>query len=264
MAEAPGKKGKARKGASKDKATSIDPAPSPPAKPCALCDVVGHATHTCPELPHIQPMVKVAFPESTVSGPSLPSSSVTKNPKTIRTSKPCALCGIHGHYSHHCPHLMHYRTSLEVVREYEVEQNQSASPILAQYASGQLEDPPAPIDIPPPDVQMTESTTTILYLSSFARPLEPSPSAPSPVVSPDPLFSTHTRDHSTRISVDLRSPSPRYASYSPHISPSSLYMSHSHPAHHTPSRSCLSMSSVHSRCRHYIFSPHFLSCNTIP
>ena len=110
-----GKKGKARKGASKDKATPTDTTPPPLAKPYALCDVVGHATHTCPEFPRIQPMVKVAFPKSTVSDPSLPSSSVTKNPKTIRTSKPCALCGVHGHYSHHCPHLTHYHAYLKVV-----------------------------------------------------------------------------------------------------------------------------------------------------
>ena len=97
MVIAPGNKGKARKGAAKDKATLTDPAPPPPAKPCALCDVVGHTTHTCPKLPRIQPMVKGAFPESTVPDPSIPFSSITKNPKTIRTSKPYALCGIHGH-----------------------------------------------------------------------------------------------------------------------------------------------------------------------
>ena len=146
---APGKKDKAHTGAPKDKPTTTDSAPPPPAKPCALCDVTGHATHACPELPRIQPMVKVTFPESTVPEASTPSSSVTKNPKTLRTNKPCALCGIHGHYSHHCPHLMHYHASLEVIREYEVEQNQSASPILAHYASGQPEDSSAPIDIPP-------------------------------------------------------------------------------------------------------------------
>jgi len=112
---APGKKGKTRKGAPKDKTTPTDPAPPPPAKPYALCDVFGHATHACPELPRIQPMVKVTFPESTVPEASIPSSSVTKNPKTLHTNKPCALCGIHGHYSHHCPHLTHYYTSLEVV-----------------------------------------------------------------------------------------------------------------------------------------------------
>ena len=45
---------------------------------------------------------------------------------------------------------MHYHASLEVVREYDIEQNQYASPVLAQYAGGQTEDLPAPIDIPPP------------------------------------------------------------------------------------------------------------------
>ena len=115
MVTAPGKKGKARKGAAKDKATPTDLAPPLPTKPCALCDVISHATHTCPELPRIKPMVKVTFPESTVSKPSVSSSSTAKNPKTIRTKKPYALCGFHGHYSHHCPHLMHYRASLEVI-----------------------------------------------------------------------------------------------------------------------------------------------------
>ena len=51
------------------------------------------------------------------------------------------------------------------MHEYEIEQNQSASPILAQYASGLLEDPPATIDIPPPDVEMSESSAPLLYLS---------------------------------------------------------------------------------------------------
>ena len=107
-------------------------------------------------------MVKVAFPESTVPETSVSSSSAAKNPKNLCTNKPCALCGVHGHYSHHCPHLTHYRASLEVIREYEVEQNQSASPILTQYASGQLEDPPATIDIPPPDVEMSEPAIPII------------------------------------------------------------------------------------------------------
>lgn len=162
-----GKKRKTREGASKDKATTLDPTPPPPAKPYALCDGIGHPTHTCPELPHIQPMVKVIFLESIV--PETPvSSSAAKNPKTLHTNKPYALCGVHGHYSHHFPHLTHYRASLEVIREYEVEQNQSTSPILAQYASGNLEDPPTTIDIPPPNVEMLEFVAPLLYLSSSA------------------------------------------------------------------------------------------------
>ena len=116
-ASAMGKKRKTRKGASKDKATAPDPTPLPPTKPCALCDGIGHATHTCPELPRIQPMDRVMFPESSAPETSSSSSSIAKNPKTLHTNKPCALCGVHGHYSHHFPHLTHYRASLEVIHE---------------------------------------------------------------------------------------------------------------------------------------------------
>ena len=79
------------------------------------------------------------------------------------------------------PHLMHYYASLEVIHEYEVEKNKSASPILAQYASVLLEDPPDTIDIPPPDVEMSKSVAPLLYLSSSAQPSEyiPSKSTPS-------------------------------------------------------------------------------------
>ena len=118
---------------------------------------------------------------------SVSSSTVAKNPKTIHTNQPCALCDLHGHYSHHFPHLTHYRASLEVVREYNIEQNQSASPVLAQYAASQIEDLLAPIDIPPLDVEMTEPAATILYLSSSLRPSIEAPSESSPVVSLDLL-----------------------------------------------------------------------------
>ena len=91
------KKRKARKGASKDKATAPDPTHPPPTKPCALCDGVSHATHTCLDLPRIQPMVKVAFPESTAPETSVSPSHVAKNQKNLCTNNPCALCGIHGH-----------------------------------------------------------------------------------------------------------------------------------------------------------------------
>ena len=116
-----GNGGKSRKKASKDKAAPTDPTRPPPPKPCALCDVVDHATHNCIELPRIKPMVNVVFPESMVPKASVSSSTSAKNPKNIHTNKPCALCDLHGHYSHHCPCLMHYRASLEVVWEYEVE-----------------------------------------------------------------------------------------------------------------------------------------------
>ena len=80
----------------------------------------------------------------------------------------------------------------------------------------------------------------------------------------DLILPAHTRDNPTRIYVDLRSPSPSHTSYSPHIPPSILYMSHSHPSHRTPSHSCHSMSPIHSHCHHCSSSSHFLSCTTIP
>ena len=93
VATASGKKDKARKGASKDKAAPTNPAPPQPPKHTiegALCDVVGHASHTCPELLHLKPMVNVTFPESAVPEASVPSATAAKNPKTIHTNHPYA------------------------------------------------------------------------------------------------------------------------------------------------------------------------------
>ena len=72
----------------------------------------------------------------------------------------------------------------------DLEQNQSASPILAQYASSLLEDPPTTIDIPPPDVEMSESAAPLLYLSSSAHSSKYIPSESTPFVSLDPPSAT--------------------------------------------------------------------------
>ena len=66
IATALGKKGRAHKRASKNKASPTDHAPPPPPKPYDLCDVIIHSTHTFPKLPRVKPMVDVSFPESTV------------------------------------------------------------------------------------------------------------------------------------------------------------------------------------------------------
>lgn len=63
--------------------------------------------------------------------------------------------------------------------------------MLAQYAVGQIEDLPAPIDIPPPNVKITEHAATILYLSSSLRPSTEAPSKSSSVVLLD-LLSANT------------------------------------------------------------------------
>ena len=54
-----------------------------------------------------------------------------------------------------------------------------------QYASGQNEDTYAPIDIPPHDVEMTESLATVHYLSSSMSSTVEDPHEHSPSLLPD-------------------------------------------------------------------------------
>ena len=68
------------------------------------------------------------------------------------------------------------------VRQFEAKHNESTSPLFARFASAELLDMTAPIDIPPPDVEMTEHAATIIYLSSSLRPSAEAPSKSSPVV----------------------------------------------------------------------------------
>ena len=56
------------------------------------------------------------------------------------------------------------------------------NPPLPYLRNMQLEDLPAPIDIPPLDVKMSEPATTIFYLSSSMRPLVEVPLEASPDV----------------------------------------------------------------------------------
>ena len=130
-------------------------------------------------------MVNVAFPESMVPKASMPSATVTKNPKTINTNHSCALCDLHGHYTHFCPRLEDFCTSLSVVHQFEAKRNESTSPLFTHFSLAELPNMTAPIDIPRPDVEMTEPSSTIFYLSSSMRPSENIPSESSPVVSLD-------------------------------------------------------------------------------
>ena len=61
----------------------------------------------------------------------------------------------------------------------------STSPLFAHFSLEKLLDMTAPIDIPPPDVEMTEPSSKIFYLSSFMRPLVEVPLDISPDVSLD-------------------------------------------------------------------------------
>ena len=101
---APGKKGKARKGASNpDQAAPTTPTRPRPPKPsiqCALCNIVGHATHMCPEFPHLKILVNEAFPDSDIPEVYVTIPDSIPRFKTLRKNHPCALCDFHGHYTH--------------------------------------------------------------------------------------------------------------------------------------------------------------------
>ena len=143
-----GKKGKARKRASKDKGTATNPAPSWPPKrtiQCDLCDVVSHASHTSPELPQLKSMVNETFPESDIPEVYVTIPDSIPKLKPLCTNHPCALCDFHGHYTHFFPCLEEYCSSLEALRQFEVECNESTTPLFSHLA---------PIHIPPYDVQI--------------------------------------------------------------------------------------------------------------
>lgn len=48
-------------------ATLAPPKLPKPIPPCVLCDVVGHATNNCPELPHVKNVVFDTFPDSNIT-----------------------------------------------------------------------------------------------------------------------------------------------------------------------------------------------------
>lgn len=186
LVKASGEGGKACKKAPKEKAAHITPAPPKTPKcttPCALRDVDGRATHHCLELSRIKPMVNIMFPESEVPNVHLTLPTSAKKLKTTHTNRPCALFDIHGHYTHLCPHLKDYHTSLEVVHQYKVERNESTYPLFACYDSEKPKDTSPPINIPPPDVEMMESSAIILYLSSSMRSMVEDHSGASPSIS---------------------------------------------------------------------------------
>ena len=130
-------------------------------------------------------MVNVTFPESAVPKASVPSATPAKNPKTIHTNHPCALCDLHGHYTHLCPRLEDFRTSIAAVHQFEAKRNESTSLLFAHSALAELPNMTTPIDFPPLDVEMTEPSSSIFYLSSSMRPSGNIPSESSPVVSLD-------------------------------------------------------------------------------
>lgn len=83
--------------------------------PCTLCEVVGHATNNCLELPHLKPLVHEMFLESSIPEVQVTLQGLAKKLKTLRMNHPCALCDHYGNYSHCFPHLEEFRDCLHAL-----------------------------------------------------------------------------------------------------------------------------------------------------
>lgn len=205
-----GKHGKARRGASKDKATPTNPTPPRPPKhtiQCALCDVVGHATHTCPELPHLKTMVNETFPESDIPEVYVTIPDSIPKLKNLHTNHPCSLCDFYGNYTHLCPRLDEYRSSLAAYRQFKATLNHRPSSLAPANLS-------TPIHISHSNIEMTEPSAIISYLSSSPRFPTADPLVPSPNVLPD-----HSSDYPVT-SHEIAHVSPSHHNQEPHISTS--------------------------------------------
>lgn len=128
IAKATSQGGKAKKKDLKNKASQAPPTPKAP-KSCTLCEVVGHATNSCPELPQLKSLVHEAFHELNILKFHVDILVPPKILKMLRTNHPCALCDIHGHYSNYFPHLDEFHDFHEVIREYEATRSRGTNPL---------------------------------------------------------------------------------------------------------------------------------------
>lgn len=110
VAKAYGNGGKARKKGTQHK-------PPKPLPPCALCDVVSHATNNFPKIPHVKDVVTDTFPDSNIPKVHVTLTESDKKVRSLRTNYPCYLCDHYGHYSHHCPHLEYFHDTLQVIHK---------------------------------------------------------------------------------------------------------------------------------------------------
>jgi len=137
-----------------------------------LCDVVGHATNNCLELPHVKNVVSDTFLDSNIPEVHVTLIELAKKKTSLHTNQPCALCDNYGHYFHLCPCIEDFHGTLQVLRELEFARSDSTSPLPADFGptpTPKHEVSQPPIVIPFPDVEMTDSIGTILYLLSSMR-----------------------------------------------------------------------------------------------
>lgn len=149
------------------------PASAKPPKPfphCALGDFLGSASNNCPKLPHTKQVVTDTFFDPKNLWVYVIFPKLAKRICSLRTNHPCALCNNYDHYFHHCLHIEDFRDTLHVLLEIEVARTSSTPRLLMEPSLTLTLDPEVsqpPIMIPPPNVEITDNTTLILYLSTF-------------------------------------------------------------------------------------------------
>ena len=81
---------------------------------CAICDVIGHPTHICPELDELKPLLGYEAGTSTWR-PHKKELSTKSTRKMLRTNHACVLCDTNGNYIHHFPEIPWYRDALHMI-----------------------------------------------------------------------------------------------------------------------------------------------------
>lgn len=82
---------------------------------CAICNVIGHPTHICPELDELKPLLgsetEIMMPRSRKKEPTTKAKG-----KVLRTNHACTLCNNYGHYTHNFPEIPRYRDALHAIK----------------------------------------------------------------------------------------------------------------------------------------------------
>lgn len=97
-------------------------------------------------------------------------SEYAKKNKSLCTNHPHLLCDTYELYSHHFPHLEDFHDSLHVLHELVIASSDSHFSLLVgpSNSSSLVQEVSQPnIVIPPPNVELTDNSTPIIYFSSF-------------------------------------------------------------------------------------------------
>lgn len=115
------------------------------------------------------------FPESNIPKVQITLPGPANKLRMLRTNHPYALCDQYGHYSYCFPHLDEFCDCLDAFCRYKATRGGSPTPLpMDSSTTSKIEkgDSSPTIIIIAPNVNMTDSTGHVLYLSSSLSSLE--------------------------------------------------------------------------------------------